>query len=300
MRPSCLLRGRLSGMSLRTSTVDIQTADGTADAFLAAPDDGARHPGVLLYMDAFGPRPRLEDMADAARRAGVRRPGAARVLPRRAGHRWSTPRRCPTPTPAAGCSSRSRRGCGRSPRSGRCATPTPTSTTSATTTRSTAGPIGVTGYCMGGALALRTAAEHPGDVGAAAAFHPARLATDAPDSPHLLADRIEAEVYVASADQDQSHAARAAGAARRGPDRGRRHPHRASSTTAPRTASRWPTPRSTTRRRPSGTGPPCSSCSAHAALIRVDRRTRWAGRRARPCMFASRTSSNLEADRAGT
>ena len=57
---------------------------------------------------------------------------------------------------------------------------------------------------MGGALALRTAADHPGDVGAVAAFHPGRLATDAPDSPHLLADRIEAEVYVASADQDRS------------------------------------------------------------------------------------------------
>jgi carboxymethylenebutenolidase len=64
------------------------------------------------------------------------------------------------------------------------------------------GPIGVIGYCMGGALALRTAAHHPGDVGAAAAFHPARLATDAPDSPHLLADRLVAEVYVASADHD--------------------------------------------------------------------------------------------------
>ena len=58
------------------------------------------------------------------------------------------------------------------------------------------------GYCFGGALALRTAAHRPEHVAAAAAFHPARLATDAPDSPHLLADRICAEVYVASADGD--------------------------------------------------------------------------------------------------
>jgi carboxymethylenebutenolidase len=65
------------------------------------------------------------------------------------------------------------------------------------------GPIGITGYCMGGALALRTAAHRPDDVAAAAAFHPARLATDAPDSPHLLVDRIRAEVYVAAADNDQ-------------------------------------------------------------------------------------------------
>ena len=51
-------------MALRTSTVDIETPDGIADAYLAAPDDEGRHPGVLFYMDAFGPRPRLEEMAD--------------------------------------------------------------------------------------------------------------------------------------------------------------------------------------------------------------------------------------------
>lgn len=50
-------------MALRTSTVQVRTADGTADAFLAVPDDDGHHPGVLFYMDAFGPRPRLEEMA---------------------------------------------------------------------------------------------------------------------------------------------------------------------------------------------------------------------------------------------
>jgi carboxymethylenebutenolidase len=64
------------------------------------------------------------------------------------------------------------------------------------------GPVGTVGYCMGGALALRTAAMRPEQVAAAAAFHPARLATDAPDSPHLLMDRVRAEVYVGSADGD--------------------------------------------------------------------------------------------------
>src|SRR6478672_10843929 len=50
-------------MPVRTSTVEIPTADGTADAFLATPGDDVRHPAVLFYMDAFGPRPRLEEMA---------------------------------------------------------------------------------------------------------------------------------------------------------------------------------------------------------------------------------------------
>jgi carboxymethylenebutenolidase len=62
--------------------------------------------------------------------------------------------------------------------------------------------VGVTGYCMGGGLALRAAGEYPDRVAAAAAFHGGRLATDAPDSPHLLAPKIKARVYVAGADED--------------------------------------------------------------------------------------------------
>ena len=66
------------------------------------------------------------------------------------------------------------------------------------------GPIGVTGYCMGGAMALRAAAAYPDRIAAVAAFHPGRLATDAPDSPHLLAPQIRARVYVAAAMEDTS------------------------------------------------------------------------------------------------
>ena len=62
--------------------------------------------------------------------------------------------------------------------------------------------IGVVGYCMGGGMALTAAALHPDRVAAAASFHGGNLATDAPNSPHLLADRIKARVYVAGADQD--------------------------------------------------------------------------------------------------
>ncbi len=64
------------------------------------------------------------------------------------------------------------------------------------------GKVGVTGYCMGGGLALRAAGNYPDRVAAAAAFHGGRLATDAPDSPHLLAAKIKAKVYVAGADED--------------------------------------------------------------------------------------------------
>jgi carboxymethylenebutenolidase len=62
--------------------------------------------------------------------------------------------------------------------------------------------VGCTGYCMGGGLALRAAGHFPDRIVSAAAFHGGRLATDAPDSPHLLAPKIKAKVYVAGADED--------------------------------------------------------------------------------------------------
>ena len=62
--------------------------------------------------------------------------------------------------------------------------------------------VGVTGYCMGGGLALNAAGNFPDRVAAAAAFHGGRLATDQPDSPHLLAPKMKAKVCVGGADQD--------------------------------------------------------------------------------------------------
>jgi carboxymethylenebutenolidase len=57
---------------------------------------------------------------------------------------------------------------------------------------------------MGGNMALHTAGTFPDRVAAAASFHGGNLAADAPASPHLLADRIRAELYLAHADQDSS------------------------------------------------------------------------------------------------
>jgi carboxymethylenebutenolidase len=66
------------------------------------------------------------------------------------------------------------------------------------------GTIGITGYCMGGRLSVAAAGHFPGRIAAAAAYHPGGLATDAPDSPHLLAPAITASVYVGGAMQDAS------------------------------------------------------------------------------------------------
>jgi carboxymethylenebutenolidase len=57
---------------------------------------------------------------------------------------------------------------------------------------------------MGGPLVFRTAAHVPDRIGAAATFHGGGLVTDKPDSPHLLAPRIRARMYLAIAASDDS------------------------------------------------------------------------------------------------
>jgi len=64
------------------------------------------------------------------------------------------------------------------------------------------GKVGTTGYCMGGRLSLCAAGTYPDRIAAAASFHGGNVANDTPDSPHLLADKMRARLYVAQADND--------------------------------------------------------------------------------------------------
>jgi carboxymethylenebutenolidase len=65
---------------------------------------------------------------------------------------------------------------------------------------------GTTGYCMGGRMSMIAAGEHPDKVGAAASFHGGKIAVaEDPESPHLAAPRMQATVYVAGAENDDSY-----------------------------------------------------------------------------------------------
>jgi carboxymethylenebutenolidase len=64
--------------------------------------------------------------------------------------------------------------------------------------------IGTQGYCMGGPLIMKTAATVPNRVGAAASFHGGGLVTANPDSPHLLAPKIKAQMYFGIAANDDA------------------------------------------------------------------------------------------------
>ncbi|MFG2522224.1 dienelactone hydrolase family protein [Streptomyces sp. NPDC048527] len=187
----------------RSTTVEIPTGDGTADAYLAHPDDDAAHPAVLLYMDAFGLRPQLRSMADRLAAAGYTvlvpnvfyRHGPAPVvtLPdfitdaeRPALFEQIVPLMGDLTADAVARDSAAYL------------------SWLADCPAAAAGPVGVTGYCLGARLALVTAGSQPERVAAAAGFHGAGLATDDPTSPHLLADRITAELCFGHADQDPS------------------------------------------------------------------------------------------------
>lgn len=190
-------------MDIDITRPDIPTEDGVADAVLAAPVAGGPYPGVLLYMDAIGLRPVLESLA--ARLAGE---GYVVLVPNvlyRAGRASGAE--------AADLSDPEQRGALFARLAGPMSDLTPERAMEdadaylaslAADPRVAGGPVGTAGYCMGGALALRTAAHVPDRVAAAASFHGGGLASDAPDSPHRLVDRISGEVYVAHADHDAS------------------------------------------------------------------------------------------------
>jgi carboxymethylenebutenolidase len=181
--------------------IEIKTADGVAKAWVFRSDkaDGAGTggKGVLFYMDGIGPRDAMYRMAQQLADAGYV------VLLPDLFYRFGA--YGPFGGDAFGNEgSRNQimtmiRG-----------------TTQAMTTSDTAafldifdaegvtGAIGAVGYCFGGGRALTAAARYPDRVAAAASFHGGNLASDAEDSPHRLADRIKARVYVGVAGVDGS------------------------------------------------------------------------------------------------
>ncbi|SES48489.1 carboxymethylenebutenolidase [Pedococcus cremeus] len=185
------------------ATLDVPTADGAADALFVTPATGGPHPGVVMFMDAFGLRPRLEEMA--SRLAGQ---GYAVLVPNvfwRSG-RAPVVELPDLSDPLARGTVFERLGPVMKALTPELATRDADAWLDflARDERVADGPVGALGYCMGGALAIRLAAHAPERVAAVATFHAGRLVTDAPDSPHRLFGRLGCEVYVAHADHDHS------------------------------------------------------------------------------------------------
>jgi carboxymethylenebutenolidase len=175
--------------------IEIRTADGTAKAGLFGAGATA---GVIFYMDAFGPRPALDDMAErlAAEGYAVLVPDLfyrnAPYGPFDAKTAFAVDETKMALTAIIGGTTQEMtiRDTG--------------SFLDALATEGVTGPIGVVGYCMGGARALNAAASYPDRIKAAASFHGGNLASDAPDSPYHRATAIKARVYVGTAGVDRS------------------------------------------------------------------------------------------------
>ncbi len=195
-----LLPRAANALEVTAANVEVPTPDGMADCHFVHPSSG-RHPGVLIWPDALGLRPAFEGMARRLAESGYAvlavnpyyRSERAPVFPEGASFRDEAVRRKVFPLM-------------------RSLTP------EITVTDATAfigfldsqeavardRRMGTTGYCMGGSMTMRTAAAFPERIGAGASFHGGRLVTDAPDSPHLLVDRMRAHYLFAIAENDDA------------------------------------------------------------------------------------------------
>ena len=183
-----------NAVTVTESDVNVTTPDGTADCYFVHPASGTA-PGVIVWPDIFGLRPSFRQMGKRLAESGY----AVLVV-----NPFYRVKKAPTADAGA-------------------ATPIPqvmplmqalTETTHTTDAKAFVGwldrqasvaknrKIGAQGYCMGGPMALRTAAAVPDRVGAIASFHGATLASDAPNSPHLQAAKSKAQFLIAIAEND--------------------------------------------------------------------------------------------------
>jgi carboxymethylenebutenolidase len=184
--------------NVREQDVQVATPDGAADAYFVHPAAG-RHPGVLLWPDIMGLRPAFRTMGRRLAESGYavlvvnpyyRTQQGAVFAP---GESFADP---PVRERLIGLA--------------RTLTPQTQTIDGTAFVRfldqqqavDTGRKIGVMGYCMTGAFMLRTAAAIPDRVGAGASFHGGRLATNTPDSPHLLAPSLRGSYLFAIAQND--------------------------------------------------------------------------------------------------
>ncbi len=183
--------------------VEIKTPDGTCDAAFIHPTTGA-HPAVIVWPDAFGLRPSMREIGRRLAADGYSvlvpnpfyRVAKAPVFEDASNFSFADQAQRAKLTPlmgsigAAGAAERDAAAF--------------VTWLDAQRQVDRAKKIGTQGYCMGGALVVRTAAAVPTRIGAGASFHGGGLVTPNPDSPHLLAAKIKARMYFGVAANDDA------------------------------------------------------------------------------------------------
>jgi carboxymethylenebutenolidase len=190
------------GPEVVETDVEIKTPDGTCDAAFIHPKSGS-HPGVLIWPDAFGLRP---SMRAIGRRIAAE--GYSVVVPnpfyRVSKAPFTDASNFNFQNPDDMAKLRPLMASVNAPGNAEKDATAYVAFLDAQKQVKTKKKIGAQGYCMGGALVVRTAATLPDRIGAGASFHGGGLVTDKPDSPHLLAPKIKARMYFGIAASDDS------------------------------------------------------------------------------------------------
>ncbi len=190
-----------AALSVVESDVTIKTPDGTCDAAFIHPASGA-YPGVIIWADAAGLRPSMRDIGKR-----IATEGYSVLVP----NPFYRVGRAPMFTTAANIDFKSQDTMAKirplmssinAPGAAEKDAAAFVAFLDAQSQVDKSKKIGTQGYCMGGALVVRTAATVPGRIGAGASFHGGGLVTDKPDSPHLLAPKIKARMYFGIASND--------------------------------------------------------------------------------------------------
>jgi carboxymethylenebutenolidase len=190
-----------AALPLMETDVTVKTPDGMCDAAYIRPTTGA-HAAVILWPDAFGLRPSMRGMARRIAADGYSvlvpnpfyRVAKAPVFPEPVRFDFTNPADTAKLGPLTGSIG--------APGAAERDAIAFVAFLDAQKEVDTARKIGTQGYCMGGALVVRTAAAVPDRIGAGGSFHGGNLVNDMPTSPHLLAPKIRARMYFGIAAND--------------------------------------------------------------------------------------------------
>tara|TARA_R110002072_G_scaffold20841_3_gene75163 strand:+ start:44565 stop:45284 length:720 start_codon:yes stop_codon:yes gene_type:complete len=174
---------------MKEAELDISTKDGAMNTFITYPEEGGPFPIILFLMDAPGKREELHDMA---RRLGTA--GYFVILPnlyyRKSRDFVMGSREIMVEHMNSLTNHMVVEDC------------QVLLDWAQTQPDASDGPAGTVGYCMSGPFAFAATAQLSSRIKAGASLHGVRLFTEALDSPHLDAAKIDGEFYIGCAETD--------------------------------------------------------------------------------------------------
>lgn len=188
-----------AALTVVEKNVEIKTPSGTCDAVLVSPEGKGKWPAAILFVDAFGLRPSMRDMAKR-----LAADGYTVLVPNpyyRGGKSTGVALAIDFSNPA----DRAKLTEMRAPLTNDAVAQDAAAYLAFLDQQPSVNKsvkAGAWGYCMGGLMSVQASAGSPNRLGAAASFHGGGLVTDKPDSPHLLVPKMKGQYYFGVAAND--------------------------------------------------------------------------------------------------